>query len=260
MREPHPAVNPAFLTGSTRDWPLAELAALGYRGLEVTPSCIESAPVWQPEAKEAGLRPICVNALPELRPYMTGSLSDDVAWRRRATVDRLLHALNWMADEEVSFLLVAPSRRGEIFQTEQRARQLLIESLRELAAPGKATVLLEAAPFRLFNNSEAICSIVDDVALPNVGAALDVGHAMLCGERPVEYARTLGPRLRYIQIRDVDVRPGLARLDQHLALGKGSLRREDVPDVDGRLPWTVSIAAPEDPLSAAKSALQWVRR
>ena len=253
-----PAINPVYLTGSVEHWPLAELASMGYRGLEITPDCLDRMSAWKPAADKAGLGAVCVNAMPELRPYLTGSLSDGVERRRRATLDKLLQTLKHMRDEGISFLVVAPSRLAENYQSPDQARALLVLGLRELASAGDSTILLGAAPFRLFASSGEIAGIVDEVALPNVGAALDVGHALLGGENPAAAAKNLGPRLRYVQVHDADVRPGLPLLDRHLPLGQGTATKEDIRAAVGSLPCSVGITPVAEPLSAARTAIQWV--
>jgi len=253
-----PAINPVYLTGSMDHWPLAKLAQAGYKGLELIPACLDRIPQWKSAAEKAGLRPLCVNALPELRPYLTGSLSDAVAWRRRDTLHRLLKALEVMRKEEIPFLVVAPSRLAENYQSVEQARALLVESLKDLAGAGETTVLLEAAPFRMYASSSEIAKIVDEVGLPNVGAALDVGHALLAGESPATAASVLGQRLRYVQVHDADVRPGMPRLDHHLPLGTGSAKKEEVKAAVGKLPFAVGVTAPDEPFSVARKALEWL--
>ena len=253
-----PAINPVYLTGSMEDWPLGELAAMGYRGLELPPDCLDRTSSWLPAAAKAGLRPLCINALPDLCPYLTGSLSDAVPYRRRSTLDKLLRTLERMRGEGIPFLVVVPSRLAENYQSPEEARALLLESLRELAAAGDTTILLEAAPFRLFASSQEIAGIVDEVALPNVAAALDFGHALLAGESPAHAATALGARLKYVQVHDADVRPGIPRLDRHLPLGRGSLSKDEAKSAVGELPFAVGITAPDDPIPAARAALEWL--
>ena len=260
MGEATPAVNPIYLTGSLSDWHLAELSSMGYRGLELTPACIPTVDVWQPKVAELGMRPMCVNALPQLTPYLAGSLSDAVEWRRQDTVRRLIGVLNWMDGRGIPFMVVGPSRLAENYQSKEEASSLLVSSVRELASAGRAQILLESMPFRLFGSSKDILGIVREVDRPNVGAALDVGHVLIWGESPAEAAKTLGDRLRYVQIRDVDLRPGFARLDAHLPLGQGSARVEDIRAAVGELPWSLVVTAPGDPLGAAQSALRWLER
>lgn len=254
-----PAINPVYLTGSVDNWPLKELADMGYRGLELTPACLDKMPAWKPSADKISLRPICVNAMEELRPYLTGSLSDGVERRRRATLDRLLGVLKIMWAEGIPFLVVAPSRLAENYQSPDQARTLLISSLKELAGAGGTTILLAAAPFRLFASSGEIAGIVDEVKLPNVAAALDIGHALLNGENPADAAHTLGARLKYVQVHDADTRLGIPRLDCHLPLGDGLLKKDDVRAAVSGLPYSVGITASDDPLSAAKTALEWLK-
>ncbi len=253
-----PAINPEYLTGSAEDWPLNELASLGYRGLEVSPQAMADLAAWKPAADRARLRILCVNALPELRPYLTGSLSDAVERRRRDTLRRLLATLERTRQEGIPFLVVAPSRLAENYQTPDEARALLVAGLRELASVGDTTILLEGAPFRMFSSSEALAGIVDEVACPNVAAALNVGHALLNGSNPAEAAKALGPRLRYLQAHDADLRPGVPRLDRHLPLGTGMAQKEDVRSALGELPFAVTVTAPADPLAAARDALEWL--
>ncbi len=260
MGEARPAVNPVHLTGSLSDWRLSELSSMGYRGLELTPACIPTADVWQPEVAKLGLWPVCVNALPELRPYLTGSLSDAVEWRRLGTIQRLTGVLKWMDARRIPFMVVGPSRLAENYQSKEEARSLLVTSVRDLASADKAQILLESMPFRLFGSSKDILGIIREVDRPNVGAALDVGHALLQGESPAEAAKVLGDRLRYVQVRDVDLRPGFPTLDAHLPLGQGSACVEDVRVAVGNLPWSLAVTAPGDPLGVAQSALRWLER
>lgn len=253
-----PAINPVYLTGSTEGWPLAELAAAGYRGLELTPTCLDTIARWQPAAEKAGLRPLCVNALRELWPYLIGSLSDAIEHNRRGTADRLLKAMSEMRKHDIPFLVVAPSRLAENYQSGDEARALLIESLRELAAAGDTTILLEAAPFRMFGSSAEVAALVDEVGRPNVAAALDVGHAALNNENPADAANALGKRLRYVQVRDADLSAGVPRLDRHLPFGQGSLKAADVKKAIGELPFAVSITPSADPIAAARAAIAWL--
>jgi len=253
-----PAINPVYLTGATEHWPLAELAAAGYRGLELTPACLDDIARWRPAAEKSGLRPLAVDARPELWPYLTGSLSDAIERNRRSTLRRLLHCLAQMRELEIPFLVVAPSRLAENYQSPQEARALLIESLRELAAAGETTILLEAAPFRAFASSAEVASLVDEADRKNVAAALDVGHAALNGEKPTEAAKTLSKRLRYVQLHDADVRAGVPRLDRHLPFGQGSLDAAEVKAALADLPFAVGITPAADPMAAARAALGWL--
>lgn len=253
-----PAINCAYLTGGTAGWPLADLSAAGYRALELTPDCLVAEEEWRAAAERAGMRPSCVNAMHALRPYLTGSLSDAVSWRRMATLDGLLAALARMRALGIPFLVVAPSRLAENYQSAAEARALLIQSLRALADAGPTQILLQAAPFRMFASSAEIASLVDEAARPNVAAALDTGHAMLAGESPDRAAGALGARLRYVQVHDVDTRPGVPLLDGHLPFGGGTAARNEVRAALGDRPFAVSIAAPGDPLAAARGALEWL--
>lgn len=254
-----PAINPAFLTGSLENWPLAQLASMGYKGLEITPACLDKLDAWKPAAESAGLKPVCVNALPDLSPYLTGSLHDGVERRRRATVGRLLSALKIMNAEHIPFLLVVPGRLAENYQTVDQARALFVSSMRELSsAAGDATILIESAPRRLFGASAELVRLIDEIARPNVAAALDIGHTLLLGENLADAVRTLGDRLRYVQLHDADLRPGFPRLDRHLPMGEGSAKREDVTAALKGRPVAVNIAAPANPLEAAHGALGWI--
>jgi sugar phosphate isomerase/epimerase len=255
-----PAINPVYLTGSMDDWPLDELARLGYKSLELPAQCLEDSANWFPAMRKAGLRLLCVNALPELRPYLTGSLSDAVEWRRKDTLSRLKAALGRMPETGATLMIVAPSRQAENYQTQDAARELLVSSLKELsdAAPEGVSVLVASCPFRLFATSDLLAGIVDSVGRKNVAAALDVGHTVLTGEQVSVSVDTLGDRLKYVQVHDVDVRPGVPRLDRHLPLGHGSLGRDELRAVTRRFPWSIGITAPDSPIETAKAAMDWL--
>jgi len=253
-----PAVNVQYLTGSTRSWPLEELYEAGFRGIEVTPECLADPGRWLPASRALGMSIVAVNAMSLLRPYLTGSLTDNVTWRRRETVARLTDTLGAMTELGIPRLIVAPSRLAEIYQTPDEARQLLVAGLRTLADAGDREVLLVGAPFRLFWSSSATASVVDEVARPNVGAALDVGHALLADEQPDAAAAVLGARLRYVQVHDADIRPGRMRVDQHFVPGDGSLRREALMAALAGRQWTLNATAGDDPVGAARRALAWM--
>jgi hypothetical protein len=257
----NPAINAQYLTGSKGALPLEALYEAGYRGMEALPDCLDPGAGWRTDADRLGMPIVCVNAMPELRPYLTGSLSDNVLWRREKTVARLVRTLDQMRALAIPYLIVAPSRLAEICQTPDEARALLTQSLSHLsdAAGEDVVILLESAPFRLFATSTEIAEIIDAVARPNVAAALDIGHALLAGEEPAEAARNLGTRLRYVQLNDADTAPGAPRLDRHLPLGQGVARAEDVHAVIGDLPYCVNIVAPNDPVGAASASLAWLR-
>jgi sugar phosphate isomerase/epimerase len=247
-----PVINPVFLTGSTDTWPLAELAEMGYKGLEVTPACLG-----KPRTYEMPVA--CVNASPELTPYLTGSLHDGVERRRRTTIDHLLGVLKTMNTEGIPMLVIAPGRLAENYQTVDQARALLVSSAKELSdAAGDVAVLIASAPRRLFARSGELAGVIDDIGRPNVAAALDVGHAMLSGETPGDAARALGSRLRYVQVHDADVRPGMPRIDRHLPMGNGSAKREDLVDIlKGRVV-AITVTAPNDPIGSARESLKWI--
>ena len=81
----HPGINPEFLTGGTRNWPLDKLHSIGYKALELNPRVLDS---WESlSGHEMGL--LCVNSLPVLITYISGSLSGAIEWRRRRILEKL---------------------------------------------------------------------------------------------------------------------------------------------------------------------------
>jgi sugar phosphate isomerase/epimerase len=200
---------------------------------------------------------LCVNSLPVLITYISGSLSGAIEGRRRRILQRLSGVLERMRRLEVPFLVVAPGKLAEIYQTEEGARELLISSLVELAERGGPTwILVESAPYRLFSTSDRLADIIDDVDKKNVGAALDVGHSMMAGEEPIDSAQILGDRLKYVQIRDVEILDGIPPMDRHLPLGKGSVDTEQLVELVSGVPWSVTVCAHDSPLEAAREALK----
>ena len=200
----------------------------------------------------------CVNSLPVLITYISGSLSGAIEWRRRRILDRLSGVLATMRRLDVPFLVVAPGKLAEIYQTEEEARELLISSLVERAEQGPTRILVESAPYRLFSTSDELADVIDDVDKENVGAALDVGHAMMAGEEPLNSADILGNRLKYLQIRDVEIIDGVPPMDRHLPLGEGSVDTEHLAQLVRELPWSVTVCAHGSPLEAAREALEVV--
>jgi len=85
MSNGNPAINAYYLAGSKDSWPLEELYDAGYRGLEVPPDCLDPGAGWRTDADRLGMPVVCMDALPWLTPYLTGSLHDTVSWCRRAS-------------------------------------------------------------------------------------------------------------------------------------------------------------------------------
>lgn len=253
-----PAINPVYLTGANADWPLAELAACGYRALEITPGALAVPRRWQLAADKAGLPVTCVNAVPELTPFLAGSLSDALPRNRQETIRRLLRTLATMRKAGIPSLVIAPSWRAEVGQTTEQAHALLVDAVRKLARAGDTTILLESAPRRLFATAAQLAALIDEIAMPNVAAALDVGHAMLSGETPAKAAKALGARLRYVHVHDTDVSPGAPPLDRHLPLGMGSAKKAEVRKAIGALPFAVTITPNDGPVAAARVVLEWL--
>jgi sugar phosphate isomerase/epimerase len=251
---PHPGINPEFLTGLIQNWPLDALHSMGYRALELTPRGLD---FWE---KSGGheMELLCVNSLPVLITYISGSLSGAIEWRRRRILDRLSGVLGIMRRLEVPFLVVAPGKLAEIHQTEEQAWELLISSLVELAEQGPTRILIESAPYRLFSTSDRLADVIDDTDKKNVGAALDVGHCMMVGEEPLDSAEILGERLKYVQIRDVEILDGVPPMDRHLPLGKGCVDTEQLAELVSGIPWSVTVCSHNSPLEAAREALKIV--
>jgi sugar phosphate isomerase/epimerase len=253
-------INPVYLTGSLECWPLEELAGMGYKGLELVPECLARLDLLKPEVEKAGLEMLSVNAMPDLRPYLTGSLNDAVEHRRRSAIDELLRVLETMNRERMRFLVVGAGRVAENYQSWDQARELLAASLRELgSAAGDVTVLLGLVPRRMLRSCGEVAALVDEVDSPRVAAALDIGHSLLIGEDPVDARQILGDRMKYVQLHDIDLSPGVPRLDRHLTMGRGDVKRDDVQALIVDIPAAVNIAAPDDPITAAKDALDWVQ-
>ena len=113
MSNGNPAINAYYLTGSKDAWPLEELYEAGYRGLEVPADCRDPGAGWRTDADRLGMPVVYVDALPWLTPYLTGSLHDNVSWRRRASGEgtESWSRVGWMGTGTGALLLLLQLRR-----------------------------------------------------------------------------------------------------------------------------------------------------
>jgi sugar phosphate isomerase/epimerase len=151
-----------------------------------------------------------------------GSLDPET---RRESVDDLRRCVDWLAEAGGTILVVHPGGLSEAEETDAR-RAGLLESLEALAdhASGPGVVLcVENMPPGVHPGSRMaeLATIVADLGRPEVGLALDTGHAHLVDTPAVE-TRSAGPLLRTTHVHDNN-----GRQDVHLPPGHGTI---DWPD------------------------------
>jgi len=258
------ALDPVMLTGDDDPGVVAEAKGRGFTDLVLPPRAIDGprAGAWGASLDRAGCRVLAVNAVTELTPYLDGSLSDSVPRRREQVVRRLVSLLQPMAAMGARWLVVAPGRVAENYQSPDEARGTYVRSLRELAnaCPTGVCVLAEAMPLRLTAHAADLWTVLQEAAHPRLGAALDMGHTLLGGDRPAGATALLRDALRLLLVDDADLTPGRARLDRHLPPGRGALAPADVAYLaDLPVRWVLNVRAPagEDPWSLAEAARDW---
>ncbi len=103
------------------------------------------------------------------------------------------------------------------------------EALRELAghaAEKGIKLCVEHAPGGALPTAGAALGFIDKINHPNLFLLLDVGHAMLSGEKAWELAASAGNRLGYVQMNDND-----GKADRHWPLLEGKLTSSDLQKI-----------------------------
>jgi protein FrlC len=171
---------------------------------------------------QRGLTVHCVT--PEQVMYPV-NIASPISWLREESVTLFRRAAEVCADLQAPLLFLTPGRG---FENEplHDAWQRSVDSLGEIAsyagALGVDCVLepLQRVESNLVNDSRALRRMIDDVAVSNLGAALDTVAMAAAGETVSDYYANLGSLVRHVHL--IDGRP-----TGHLAWGDGDLPLKD---------------------------------
>ena len=140
---------------------------------------------------------------------------------RRRSVDDIRRCIDWLSDAGGRHLVVHPGGLSDFDETPRR-RSILLESLASLAdhASGDGLVIcVENMPPGVHPGSRMkdLAELVRELNRPEVGLAIDTGHAHLV-DSPASETRLSGEFLRTTHVHDND-----GRQDAHLPPGLGSV-------------------------------------
>lgn len=100
-----------------------------------------------------------------------------------------------------------------------RQEEYLLRAVKNLAdyAPDLLICLENLVyPHESYRSPEEMLDLIRKVNRSNVGITLDVGHAVVCGHKPVDFLHLLEEEIFHVHLHDND---GI--VDRHLPLGKG---------------------------------------
>jgi len=213
-----------------------------------------------------GLEVSAINAVTSFVPYIHGSISSKIPWRREKFLRLLENIIEKMTILGCTRLIISPGRQAENYQTLDEAWRTTVKSLRHLgkyAMQYHVEILLEPMPFRTpFIYSRNILRFINEVAQLNVHAAIDTGHVRLAGESLKSAMKNLGDLLRYVHLSNVRIEPGRPLLDEHRPLYDGSISPDEYKTLlseIGDIPLAINIVTSEDPIICARKCLRLVR-
>jgi len=206
-----------------------------------------------------------INAVVSFVPYIHGSITDKISWRRKEFLRVLENIIEKMHIIDCHRLIVSPGRQAENYQTRDEAWRTTVESLRHLGKYGSrynVEILVEAMPFRgPFKYSRDIRGLVEEAGQPYVYASMDTGHVALAGEDLKVAAETLGKHLHYLHLSNVKIELGRPLLDEHRPLYDGTISIEEFAGLLSMLkdaPLAINVVTLNDPIICAKRCLQLI--
>ncbi len=140
---------------------------------------------------------------------------------RLAGLDDLRRCIDWITQAGGRHLVVHPGGLSDPEEMARRSEVLArsLDALAEHAAASDCILCVENMPPGVFPGSRMadLAAIVAEVAHPNVGLAIDTGHAHLVGSAASE-TRAAGALLRTTHVHD-----NHGRQDVHLPPGHGTI-------------------------------------
>lgn len=102
-----------------------------------------------------------------------------------------------------------------------------LRDLADYAAPLGVCICLENLPFAEYplGSVEAVCDMVDRIAMPNLKVCLDTGHAVIFNKDVASQVKYIGSRLEALHIHD-----NMGESDEHLIPGDGIILWDEFSD------------------------------
>jgi inosose dehydratase len=188
---------------------LAEVSAMGFEGIEITPFAFfgRDARSLRARLKRFGLRP--AGAFAELPLFTAGHRAVDLMQRVASYVGTVGDELPLIvADAGDPPRQKAAGQAANLRLTAQsaRRRRVAIDWLRRAAASAAdAGVEVAVHPHAgtHFELPEEIEELLELTAADGLGICLDTGHAILSGLDPVQFIHDCDGRVRHVHIKDV---------------------------------------------------------
>ncbi|MGR0221377.1 sugar phosphate isomerase/epimerase family protein [Agromyces sp. ZXT2-6] len=178
---------------------------------------------------ERGLAVHCLTPEQVIYPV---NVASPVPWLRESSIATFRRAAELCVELEAPLLFLTPGRGFEDEPTDaawRRSVDAIGEIAEHAARLGVDCVLepLQRVESNLVNDSAALARMLDDIAAPNLGAALDTVAMATAGETVDGYFAALGGRIRHVHL--IDGRP-----NGHLAWGDGELPLGEYLEALGR--------------------------
>ena len=137
-----------------------------------------------------------------------------------------------------------------------------LDQITSYAEKVKVQVGLENYPLgsmSVVGSVEDYCRVLRDFCSPYFGGTLDIGHAFVNGENPLDYIRHMSDNLKHVHLND---NHGLE--DSHLPLGEGKvdfwevlrqLKAQDYKDA-----FAIEVWSPGDPDTAVATSYRYIRQ
>ncbi|MGW9630191.1 sugar phosphate isomerase/epimerase family protein [Agromyces sp. NPDC055520] len=167
---------------------------------------------------ERGLTVHCLTPEQVIYPVNVASPSP---WLREQSIAMFRHAAELCVELEAPLLFLTPGRGFEDEATDAAWRRS-VDAIGEIAAYADALGVncvlepLQRIESNLVNDATTLAQMLDEIAAPNLGAALDTVAMATAGDTVDGYFAALGGRIRHVHL--IDGKP-----NGHLAWGDGVL-------------------------------------
>jgi protein FrlC len=178
---------------------------------------------------DRGLAVHCLTPEQVIYPVNVASPSP---WLRESSIAMFRRAAELCVELEAPLLFLTPGRGFESESTDAAWRRS-VDAIGEIAAHAASLGIdcvlepLQRVESNLVNDSATLARMLDEIAAPNLGAALDTVAMATAGETVDDYFAALGGRIRHVHL--IDGKP-----NGHLAWGDGELPLGEVLEALGR--------------------------
>ncbi len=219
------------------DETIARIAALGYRGIEITADVPHAWPAGLLESQKQAIRDslakyglaisnvnaFMMNAIADPRqPYWHPSWIDPDRHYRAIRREHTKRALQLAVDLGAPHITTEPGGPLAEGQSWSDGAAIFYQELMpciELAESLQMPLLIEPEPGLLIERFEQYLEFVDRIDSPMVGLNFDVGHAYCVGEDPQVWIAKMAEHTYHYHLEDI----AATRVHEHLVPGRGAI-------------------------------------